>query len=79
MANSSWRITGDRPDQVWFTAGVDITGHMITFVTGNGHPGSVQVPDDQYTVARVKAIVQAKANVVDAVNALSEGTVPTVG
>ena len=73
---ASWKITGDRPDQVWFVAGVDVTGHLITFITGHGHPGSVQVPDDQYTKDRVRAIVQAKANVVDEVNALSEGTVP---
>lgn len=79
MANASWRITGDRPDQVWFTAGIDVTGHAITFITGAGHAGSVQVPDDQYTPARVRAIIQAKANIVDEINALSEGTVPTAG
>ena len=72
---ASWRITGDRPDQVWFVAGQDVTGHMITFITGNGHPGSVMVPDEQYFAARVKAIIQAKANTVDEVNALHEGTV----
>ena len=72
---ASWRVTGDRPDQVWFVGSQDVTGHTITFTTGNGHQGSVQVPDDQYTPARVRAIIQAKANVVDEVNALHEGTV----
>lgn len=76
MANASWRVTGDRPDQVWFVAGTDVTGHLITFVTAEGNQGTVQVPDNDYTPARVKQIIQAKANVVDQVNALSEGTVP---
>lgn len=73
---SSWQVTGDSPDQVWFVAGQDVTGHLITFITGNGNRGSVQVPDDQYTTARVKSIIQAKADVVDSINGLHEGTVP---
>lgn len=76
---ASWRITGDLPDQVTFTGTAPVTGHHITFVTGNLHPGSVFVPNDQYTVARVRAIIQAQANTVDGVNALSEGTVPVTG
>lgn len=76
MANASWRVTKDQPDQVWFVNSADVTGHLISFVTGNGHAGSVQVPDTEYTVPRVKAIVQAKANIVDEVGSLSSGDVP---
>lgn len=72
---SSWAVTGDTPDQVWFTAGNPVTGHLITFVTGQGNRGSVQVPDDHYTAAQVKSIIQAKANVVDSVGGLHEGSV----
>lgn len=73
---ASWQIAGDVPDQVNFSGATPVTGHLITFITGNGNRGSVFVPDDQYNPTRVKAIVQAKANVVDQVNALHEGTVP---
>lgn len=73
---ASWHVTGDLPDQTFYIGSQPVTGHLITFTTGNGHTGSVQVPDDQYTPARVRAIIAAKANVVDEINALAEGTVP---
>lgn len=73
---ASWQVTGDSPDQVWFVAGQSVTGHLITFITGAGKEGSVQVPDLDYVPARVRAIIQAKANVVDEVNALRAGDLP---
>lgn len=76
---SSWQVTGDLPDQVNFDGSSSVTGHQITFTTGNLNKGSVFVPNDQYTPVRVRAIVQAQANNVDAVNALHEGTIPVTG
>lgn len=76
---ASWKVTGDMPDQVFFIAGQPVSGHLISFITGNGHPGSVQVADHDYVPARVRGIIAAKATVVDQVNGLSEGSVPVTG
>lgn len=73
---ATWRVTGDNPDQVWFVAGQSVTGHLITFVTGAGNEGTVQVPDSDYVTARARPIIQAKANVVDEINAMHEGELP---
>lgn len=66
MASSGWKITGQVPDQYSpVAAGQPVIGTIISFVTSDGNQGSLFVPDDQYTTAKVRALVEAKANLVD--------------
>lgn len=75
MANSGWKITDQVTDQVQNTrAGATITGVQVYFVTGDGNEGSVFVMDQHYTAPNVRKAVQAKANLIDEVGALSHGT-----
>lgn len=69
---SKWTVTGDLPDQFSTTGtATPVLGHVISFITGNGHRGSIFVTNDQYTAAVVKAAIQTQANEVDAINALT--------
>lgn len=68
---STWTVTGDLPDQFSTTgASTPVIGHVISFITGEGHRGSIFVSNDQYTTAAVKPALQAQANTVDAINSL---------
>lgn len=68
----TWQVTGDTPDQYDFDgAGTPIQGHKIAFITGQGHRGSVFVPDDHYNPAYVKAQLVKAAETADGVNTLS--------
>lgn len=69
---SYYTVTGDLPDQYSNVSGnAPVLGHVITFITGNGHRGSIFVPDDRYDPGVVKPMLQAKADLVDEINALS--------
>ncbi len=69
---ATWTVTGDLPNQFSTTgSATPVLGHTISFITGNGHQGTIFVSDDQYTTAIVKAALQTKANLVDAINALT--------
>lgn len=49
-------------------------GYDVTFLTGQGHTGTVFVPMTRYTAANVRAAVQSQANLLDEVgNLTSEG------
>ena len=79
MANSGWKITDQVSDQVQNTrAGATVTGVQIYFVTGDGNDGSVFVMDQHYNAANVRKVVQAKANLIDEVGALSHGSLANV-
>lgn len=68
---STWEVTGQEANQTQFNAGNPVTGHVITFVTGNGWRDTVFIPDAQYAnVAAVKRAIQAAANLADSVGAL---------
>ena len=70
----TWQVTGDVPDQVTFDgAGNPVTGHRISFLTGDGNRGSVFVDDDHYTPDAVRAVIHAQAERVDSINNLSHG------
>lgn len=70
----SWQITGQVHDQVIPTAaGQSITGTYVYFLTGQGNDASVFVPDNVYSVQRVKEMVRDRAKLVDDVGELSEG------
>lgn len=68
----SWQVTGDTPDTYEFDgAGNPVVGHTVSFITGDGHRGSVFVPNDHYRTDAVKALIEAKAATVAEVNTLT--------
>lgn len=72
MADSTWQVTGQLADQTQITsAGQVVTGHLVYFITGDGHRDSVFVPDDHYTPDSVRALIAAQAARADAVGQLS--------
>lgn len=71
---SSWEVTGQVADQTTITtAGQVVTGHQVYFITGTGYRGSVFVPDEQYTPANVKTLINAAAARGDQVAELTSG------
>lgn len=69
---ATWQVTGDTPDQYQFdNPGNPVLGHVIAFTTGEGNKGSVFVPNDHYSAAKVKTLVAAQAAIVDEVRNLS--------
>jgi hypothetical protein len=48
-------------------AGAFVAGVRVSFTTAAGATGSVFVPSDQYTVERVRAAINAKAETLDAI------------
>lgn len=71
---TTWQVTGDTPGQYDFDgAGNPVVGHTVAFVTGEGHTGSVFIPDTHYNATYVRAQIQAKARIVDEVNTLTSG------
>ncbi len=73
MPSSGWIITGQVPDQYSAGAGGQpVLGVYVYFTTSDGNPGSVFVPDEHYTTANVRQMVEAKANVIDSVGAQAE-------
>lgn len=48
-------------------------GYTVNFHTGQGHYGSVFVPNTRYNADNVRAAVQAQANLLDEVGSLTEG------
>jgi hypothetical protein len=71
MMAATWQVTGQQADQTTFTGGQPVTGHVVSFITGEGNRDSVFVPDDHYTPAKVKQLIQAQADRVDAVGRLT--------
>lgn len=72
---ATWHVTGDTPDQYDFAAGGNpVLGHVITFMTGNNNRGSVFVPNDHYTAAKVKTLIAKQAAIADEVSSLSSGS-----
>lgn len=70
---ATWTVTGQQADQTTFVAGQPVSGHVVSFITGAGWRDSVFVPDDHYTPAKVRALIQAQADRADEVGALSHG------
>ncbi len=74
MASSGWHVTGQVSDQTVLTnAGQAVTGVLVYFTTGDGHSGSVFIPDNHYTNKKyVHDAIQAKAVVMDEVGKLAQ-------
>lgn len=70
---ATWQVTGQQSDQSQFIAGQPVSGHVVSFITGEGWRDSVFVPDDHYTPANVRKAVQAAADRADSVGSLHSG------
>lgn len=68
---ATWTVTGQLADQTTFVGGQPVTGHTVSFITGAGWRDTVFVPDDHYTPANVKKLIQAAADRADQVGALT--------
>ncbi len=73
MAGSGWQVTGQVTDQVRVTdAGQTQVGTYVYFTTGEGHSGSVFVPDQHYNAKTVHSMIAAKALMLDEVGKLAQ-------
>jgi hypothetical protein len=74
MANGAgaarWTITSQAQTTQPDATGKFATGVLIHFATQKGNQGSVFVPEAGYNPQNVAAMVQAKADTMDAVSAL---------
>lgn len=69
---TTWKVTGDLPGQFDFdAAGNPITGHLISFTTGQGSSGQVFIPDVHYNTQYVRTQIHAKAQVADEIGSLA--------
>lgn len=67
-----WQVTAQTPNQIQVTsAGQVVNGTEVYFSTGDGNTGSVFVPDDHYNEKTVRDMVQARADIIDAVGGLA--------
>jgi hypothetical protein len=72
MATGSYTVTSQAVDQYDFSApGNPVLGTVVYFVTGNGHQGSVFVPQARYTINNVKTLVEGAAKSLDAVGSIT--------
>lgn len=69
----TWEITAQREDYRPGPTGAFVTGVVISFRTGQGHTGSVFVPDTLYTVDAARSAIAARAAAMDAVGRLTTG------
>lgn len=69
--SASWSIDAQTPRTMADAAGNVTDGYQILFTTGEGHHGQVYVPHSQYTVDKVRAAIQAQADNIDAIGALT--------
>lgn len=71
---SGWTVTAQITDQVINTnAGQTVVGTYVYFTTGDGNSGNVFVPDEHYSAKKVRAMVHAKAELLDEVGGLAAG------
>lgn len=67
MATEPYRVVAQRQTSEFTYGGRLRQGIEVTFVISSGTEASVFVPDAQYTPDTVRALVQAKANTLAAV------------
>lgn len=72
---ATWHVTGQAADQYEVDgAGNPVTGYVVSFLTGGGNRGNVFVPKDQYKEATIRTLIQAAANTMDAISAMTSGS-----
>lgn len=69
--HAAWIVESQTPATRALATGQVAEGYDIAFLTGQGHAGMVFVPNPKYTVDNVRAAIQAQADLLDAVGALS--------
>ena len=68
---ATWSVDSQN-QRTMVTAGNQIVdGYEVAFHTGQGHVGTVFVPDTKYTPDNVKAMIQARADLLDSVGQLT--------
>lgn len=67
----TWTVTGQIPRTRVNTANQVEEGYDVGFTTGEGHTGTVFVPEARYNRDNVRALIAAKAALLDSVGALS--------
>lgn len=71
----TWQVVGQAPASKVNPSGTDVQeGYDVTFVTGQGHTGTVFVPLSQYRPDRVKELIAARAAMLDQVGSLTHDT-----
>jgi hypothetical protein len=66
-----WSVTSQREDWQVKANGQAGPGMVVTFTTRSGAVGSVFIPTEEYTLDRVRALVDEKARAVEAVAGLT--------
>lgn len=70
-SNSGWKIEYQQPTVEVDGSGKPVSGMRVAFVTGKGVHAWVFVPQNQYSVDNVRALVSARVAEIDAVHALT--------
>lgn len=70
----AWTVVDQRADMQLGPTGSFVAGMTVSFRTRAGVVGSVFVPQTDYTVDKVRELVDGQAAVIDAVHALSGST-----
>ena len=69
--HASWQVTSQQERAEVNPAGQLTDGYRVSFVTGEGHAGTVFVPALKYNVDSVRAMVQDAADRLDAIGSLT--------
>jgi hypothetical protein len=69
--HASWTVTGQMETTEFNQQGQVQKGVKVEFTTGQGHTGTVFVPQAQYNPDMVRQLVQARADLMDQVGSLS--------
>lgn len=69
--HASWTVTGQMESTEFDQQGRIQKGYTVAFQTGQGHSGTVFVPQAQYNPDMVRQLVQARADLMDQVGSLS--------
>ncbi len=68
---ATWRVDSQTPRTRADSTGNVNDGYDIAFTTGQGHHGTLFVAMSKYNPASVRDAIQAQADMIDAVGALS--------
>lgn len=72
-SQASWHVTGQMQTSDIGSNGAVQKGVRVDFLTGQGHAGTVFVPQPNYQPQQVAAMIQAQANLMDQIGSLSAG------
>lgn len=64
MADATWTVTSDEPRSITTPQGI-VSGRRVTYLTGNGVTGHIDVGPNDYTPLKVKQLIAAAVAVHD--------------